>query len=194
MIFGCFFCFLRPPLSHRVWTNSSPWSILKDVIFLDNEVQRFAIEMLENVAIRAVLAHLKSHVLAERWRGSNLSVQEAWTFCGWQNLTEFWHLRYPCNIRVPSSWHSKWSICLSGWISDSSTIENRSSVTVKTRAGRGVIDFHFIKEIRKIFKGKYVSIVQDTHIVCNLPSLTYINYVRCQQWQMMDKSHINIGV
>ena len=41
------------------WTNPSTRSILKDVIFLNYKVQRFAVEILENVAIRAVLADLK---------------------------------------------------------------------------------------------------------------------------------------
>ena len=71
MIFGHFFCFSRPAFGHGAWTNPSPWSILKDVIFLDNKVQRF--EILENVAIRAVLAHLKiveNHAFSQEGEGA----------------------------------------------------------------------------------------------------------------------------
>ena len=70
-IFGHFSCFIRPALGHGTRTNPSPWSILKDVIFLDNKVQRFAIEILEKV-IWAVLAHSKiveNHAFSQEGKG-----------------------------------------------------------------------------------------------------------------------------
>ena len=70
---GVFFCFSWPAFGHGVWTNPSPWSILKDVIFLDNKVQRFAVEILENVAIHAVLADFKiveNHAFSQEGEGA----------------------------------------------------------------------------------------------------------------------------
>ena len=73
MFFGHFFCFLRPSFGHGARTNPSPWIILQHFIFLDNKVQRFGVEIPENVAIRAVLAHLKiveNHAFSQEGKGA----------------------------------------------------------------------------------------------------------------------------
>ena len=93
---------MRPVFGHGARTNLSPWSILKDVIFLDNKVQRFGVKILENVAIRAVLAHLiffENHAFSQEGMGTqNCLCRKVGTF------VEAWRTLYTLNIHYEYSY------------------------------------------------------------------------------------------